>query len=373
MDGGASSSSASGPPPAAQQAPPPFDVSHANALANEKNWTGLEKYITRVVADITGLKPEDVAQVHPDLFIIPRKEEMLKKMDNNQFEDAVGYFESSIKSLKDNDTEYRPFDLDLRIEQMAKLLRRRSLPAKRYSTEEVQIALSDYFRLYFAHAISSERSVAAVKSMWQFVMKIQDPHKAAQAPPDAAKGKRGKSRPGYRCLACQWVVDEDSQSITSMRYHFAHSTSRKACMRVTQHLINSLNAMSGRKVPDLVELRGRNKRKVSATAPASEEQATGGMDARAVFQKVKAAHDISQSLVNFLASDPSGGIDRDKLNDMVLEQEGILLELKSEILSAAPEAASSAPSNETDEEYEKLFCNLPDFNEVPIPEPEKWL
>lgn len=102
-----------------------FDASVANALADDQNWPELEKYMAKLIADITGLNAEHVAQVHPDLFIIPRKEEVLKKMDKKHYDDATDYFNKSIKSLQEQETGYWPFDLDTRIEDMAELIQNR--------------------------------------------------------------------------------------------------------------------------------------------------------------------------------------------------------------------------------------------------------
>lgn len=102
-----------------------FNVSVANALADDKDWPDLEKYMAMLIADITGLDAEHVPQAHPDLFIMPRKEEMLKKMDKKQYDDATDYFNQSIKPLQERETEYQPLDLHMRMEDMAKLLQNR--------------------------------------------------------------------------------------------------------------------------------------------------------------------------------------------------------------------------------------------------------
>ncbi|KAG2574724.1 uncharacterized protein LOC120641782 [Panicum virgatum] len=198
--------------------------------------------------------------------------------------------------------------------------------------------------------LSAQRTRSVENSLWQFVVVVE-------APPKASGSKLSKSRrprPSYRCLACQWIVV--GQSIATLRYHFEHAKSRKACTGITQHLINRLNALGGFKVakvyPTTATLmaRGNKKRKqlsqasVSAPFMPSVDTAGGVGTVGGISQKVEAARAICSSVMDLVASDASD-TDRNKIVEKLREQDAILQELKSICMKAPPEF-SSAPSKE---------------------------
>ncbi|RLM73532.1 hypothetical protein C2845_PM15G22150 [Panicum miliaceum] len=228
---------------------------------------------------------------------------------------------------------------------------------KRSSTKEIQIAISDYFRLYFPDAISPKNQVNE-NSLWQFVMVLEAPPKAD----DGSKLPKSRSRPSFRCLACQWVAAD--QSIASIHYHFGNTKSRKGCPRIPQHLINRLNAVGGLGgvYLNLEELMAHGNKKwkqpLASVAPqfVPSVDAAGGVDTvGGILQKVEAARAISSSLLDLLASD-APDIDRTKTVEKLREQKAILQELKSDCmkpsleLSPAPQlpisCKASAPSKE---------------------------
>lgn len=193
----------------------------------------------------------------------------------------------------------------------------------------------------------SPKNQVSENSLWQFVMVLEAPPKAA-----GSKLPKSKPRPSYRCLACQWVAAD--QSIASIRYHFGNTKSRKGCPRITQHLINRLNALGGLGGLhlNLEELMARGNKKWKQLSLASgappfvpSVDAAGGVDTDGgILQKVEAARAICSSLLDLLASD-APDTDRTKIVEKLREQKAILQELKSDCMKPSLEL-SPGPSKE---------------------------
>ncbi|CAN6229559.1 unnamed protein product [Urochloa humidicola] len=371
-----------------------LDASHANTLVASGKWEELEKYLAGFIPQH---ESEEADKVHPGLLIIPREEQLLQMISEEKFDEAAIFFKMSIEPLKECKSDYRQFDLDWHVDDLAKITRQRSPHVKRASTKEVQNAIFDYFRLYFPNAVRLKYQDNE-NSLWQFTVVLEDPQMASE--PKVPKSS-SSSRPSYRCIACQWIAVD--QSIATMRYHFAHIKSRKACLKITQHLINRLNTLRvwNDVFPDLATLvaRGNKKRKqlppasaaaravhsvdtavvvetagsmfqeaaipavgsvhtavVVETAGSMFEEAAipamGSVDAAcqidtvgARIQKVEAAEAINKSLLDLFDSDASG-LDCNMIVEKLRKQKAILKELKSDCFSSSLEHHLPAQSME---------------------------
>jgi len=98
----------------------------------------------------------DNVHSHPGLFYCLHEAHISYLIGKGEFEQARQFFRDKVEPLScDEDSLYRPTDLELRVDKLKDMVNNNSLPPD-FVKENVRVAVLDYLQLYFAESLGEK-------------------------------------------------------------------------------------------------------------------------------------------------------------------------------------------------------------------------